>query len=61
MAVRSGRRRAYADQGGLVPQGISAELVADKWDLSRIELDEFGARSQQLAAVATDEGASSAR
>ena len=46
----------YADQGGLVPQGISAELVADKWDLSRIELDEFGARSQQLAAVATEQG-----
>jgi acetyl-CoA acyltransferase len=46
----------YADQGGLVPQGISAELVADKWGLSRIELDEFGARSQQLAAVATEQG-----
>jgi acetyl-CoA acetyltransferase family protein len=46
----------YADQGGLVPQGISAELVADKWNLSRIELDEFGARSQQLAAIATEEG-----
>ena len=46
----------YADQGGLVPQGISAELVADKWNLSRTELDEFGARSQQLAAIATEEG-----
>jgi acetyl-CoA acetyltransferase family protein len=46
----------YADQGGLVPQGISAELVADKWALTREELDEFGARSQQLAGVATEEG-----
>ena len=46
----------YADQGGLVPQGISAELVADKWNLTREELDEFGARSQQLAATATAEG-----
>ncbi len=46
----------YADQGGLVPQGISAELVADKWNLTRDELDEFGARSQQLAATATAEG-----
>jgi acetyl-CoA acetyltransferase family protein len=46
----------YADQGGLVPQGISAELVADKWALTRDELDEFGARSQQLAGVATEEG-----
>jgi acetyl-CoA acyltransferase len=46
----------YADQGGLVPQGISAELIADKWDLTREDLDEFGARSQQLAATATAEG-----
>ncbi len=46
----------YADQGGLVPQGISAELIADKWNLSREALDEFGARSQRLAAQATAEG-----
>jgi acetyl-CoA acetyltransferase family protein len=46
----------YADQGGLVPQGISAELVADEWNLRRDELDEFGARSQQLASAATEEG-----
>jgi acetyl-CoA acetyltransferase family protein len=46
----------YAEQGGLVPQGISAELVADKWNLAREELDEFGARSQQRAATATAEG-----
>jgi acetyl-CoA acyltransferase len=46
----------YADQGGLVPQGISAELIAEKWDLSREDLDRFGARSQQLAAKATAEG-----
>jgi acetyl-CoA acyltransferase len=46
----------YAAQGGLVPQGISAELIADKWGLSRTELDAFGARSQKLAAQATAEG-----
>jgi acetyl-CoA acetyltransferase family protein len=46
----------YAEAGGLVPQGISAELIADKWNLSRDDLDEFGARSQQLAAQATAEG-----
>jgi acetyl-CoA acetyltransferase family protein len=46
----------YADQGGLVPQGISAELIADKWDITREEMDEYGARSQQLAARATAEG-----
>ena len=46
----------YADQGGLVPQGISAEMIADKWDLSREDLDRFGVRSQELARRATDEG-----
>jgi acetyl-CoA acyltransferase len=39
----------------LVPQGISAELIAERWDLSREELDEFALRSQQRAARATDE------
>ena len=46
----------YADAGGLVPQGISAELIADKWDLSREDLDRFGLESQQRAARATEEG-----
>jgi acetyl-CoA acetyltransferase family protein len=46
----------YAPAGGLVPQGISAELIADKWGLTRDELDAFGARSQQFAASATAEG-----
>src|SRR5205814_1426373 len=35
----------YAGVGGLVPQGISAELIADKWSLSREDLDAYGARS----------------
>jgi acetyl-CoA acyltransferase len=46
----------YADIGGLVPQGISAELIADKWGLSREDLDAFSAESQQRAARARDEG-----
>jgi acetyl-CoA acetyltransferase family protein len=46
----------YAPEGGLVPQGLSAELMADKWGLSREALDEFGLRSQQLARRATVEG-----
>ncbi len=46
----------YAPSGGLVPQGISAELIADKWGLSRDDLDAFGVRSQQYAARATAEG-----
>ncbi|HEX6235897.1 MAG TPA: thiolase family protein [Acidimicrobiales bacterium] len=48
--------RRYADVGGLVPQGISAELIADKWGLSREDLDAFGAQSQIRAARARDEG-----
>src|SRR4029077_18699198 len=31
--------KRYADVGGLVPQGISAEMIADKWNLSREDLD----------------------
>jgi len=46
----------YASVGGLVPQGISAEMIADKWGLTRDELDAFGVRSQQYAARATAEG-----
>jgi len=46
----------YQDVGGLVPQGISAELIADKWGLTREDLDAFGAQSQQRAARARDEG-----
>jgi acetyl-CoA acyltransferase len=41
---------------GLVPQGISAELIAAKWGLSRTELDEFSAASHDKAARATKEG-----
>jgi acetyl-CoA acyltransferase len=36
--------------GGLVPLGISAELVAAQWGLGRPELDEYAASSQQRAA-----------
>jgi acetyl-CoA acyltransferase len=40
----------------LVPQGISAEMIADKWEIPRSELDELAVRSHQLAARATEEG-----
>src|ERR687891_1119055 len=43
-------------EGGLVPQGISAEIIAERWGLSRTQLDEFGLRSHELAAKATDAG-----
>ena len=35
----------------LVPQGVSAELVAERWKLSRSDLDEYAARSHQRAAA----------
>ncbi len=46
----------YASRGGLVPQGISAEIVADRWQLSREDLDAYSARSQQRAAAARHAG-----
>jgi acetyl-CoA acyltransferase len=44
------------EQYQLVPQGISAEMIADQWEIPRSELDEIGLRSHQLAAKATEEG-----
>ncbi len=41
---------------GLVHQGISADLIAQKWELSRSELDEFSLESHRRAAQATAEG-----
>jgi acetyl-CoA acyltransferase len=45
----------YTDPG-LVPQGIGAEMIADKWGITREDLDAFGAESQRRATVATEEG-----
>jgi acetyl-CoA acyltransferase len=44
------------DRYDLIPQGLSAEMIADQWEIPRSELDELGVRSQQLAAKATEEG-----
>ncbi|MFI5720408.1 thiolase family protein [Nocardia sp. NPDC051750] len=38
-------------------QGISAELIAQKWGFTRTVLDEYSARSHELAAAAQDRGA----
>ena len=46
----------YADEGGLIPQGLSAELIAEQWGITRDELDAYSAQSQQRAARARDEG-----
>ncbi|MGH9418552.1 MAG: thiolase family protein, partial [Thermoanaerobaculia bacterium] len=40
----------------LVPQGISAELIARKYGISRRQMDEFGVRSHKLAHEATEQG-----
>jgi acetyl-CoA acetyltransferase family protein len=47
---------ALMERYDLVPQGISAEMIADQWDVPREELDEISLRSHQLAATATAEG-----
>ncbi len=47
----------YAEVGGLVPQGESAEIIAERWKLSRAELDEIAVRSHAHAAAAADSGA----
>jgi acetyl-CoA acetyltransferase family protein len=66
--VTMGSNLAHADEFGtpyppelmdryeLVPQGISAELIAARWEIPRSEQDALGLRSHQLAARATDEG-----
>jgi acetyl-CoA acyltransferase len=41
---------------GLVGQGISAEIIANQWGLTREDLDAFGAQSQARAERAADEG-----
>jgi acetyl-CoA acyltransferase len=49
-----GIARRYPD--GLVPQGISAELIAAKWGISRTEQDEFATASHVRAAQAAGSG-----
>lgn len=46
----------YAPVGGLVPQGVSAELIADEWRIDRAAMDTVGLRSHQRAAHAIAEG-----
>jgi acetyl-CoA acetyltransferase family protein len=41
---------------GLIPQGLSAEMIAERWEIPRSELDELAVRSHQRAARATEEG-----
>lgn len=61
--------RSPADPGSLLErygvdgfhQGIGAEMVAERWSLSRTALDEYSARSHELSAAAIDRGAFAAQ
>ncbi len=44
------------DRWQIVPQGISAEVLAEEWDLSRDELDAYSLESHRRALEAIDEG-----
>ena len=44
------------DRWEIVPQGISAEVIADEWGLTREELDAFSLESHRRASAAADEG-----
>jgi len=48
--------RVLPSRYDLVPQGISAELIAEKWGIPREENDAFSVESHRKAARATDEG-----
>jgi acetyl-CoA acetyltransferase family protein len=48
--------RRYAPEGGLVPQGISAELIAGRWGLTRDDLDAYAVRSHARAEAAAEHG-----
>jgi acetyl-CoA acyltransferase len=52
-----GPRMSSRYDDGLVPQGVSAEIVAERWGLSRTDVDEIAVRSHARAAAATDSGA----
>ena len=51
-----GLRYAARYGRGFPSQGIGAEMIADKWALTRDQLDEFALSSHARAATATDEG-----
>jgi acetyl-CoA acyltransferase len=52
----SGFSDKLLDQWQIVPQGISAEVIAEEWGLSREELDAYSYESHQRAIRAIDEG-----
>jgi acetyl-CoA acetyltransferase family protein len=47
---------ALVERWGIVPQGVSAELIAEEWGLSREELDTYSLESHRRALAAIDDG-----
>ncbi|KAF0960186.1 thiolase family protein [Rhodococcus sp. T7] len=47
---------ALRDRYDFVNQGESAELIADRWEITRQEMDEFAVRSHRLATEAIEAG-----
>jgi len=47
---------ALMQKHNLIPQGLSAEMIADRWEIPRSELDELAMRSHRLAHRATEDG-----
>jgi acetyl-CoA acyltransferase len=47
---------ALLERYDLIPQGLSAEMIADRWEIPRSEMDELAVRSHVRAARATEEG-----
>jgi acetyl-CoA acetyltransferase family protein len=44
------------DRFEFIPQGLSAEMIAERWDVSRQEMDELAVESHRRAAAAAEEG-----
>ncbi|TQN40993.1 acetyl-CoA acyltransferase [Blastococcus colisei] len=57
LADQSPLGERFLERYGMFPnQGIGAEMIAEKWGLSRTQLDEFALRSHERAATAQDDG-----
>jgi acetyl-CoA acetyltransferase family protein len=52
----AGLNEKIAERWPIVPQGISAELIAKEWELTREQLDEYSLESHRRAVAAIDEG-----